>query len=86
MKILKIVGIALAVIVVLVFVGISMMSPQAKMERSIVVNAPPETVFAQLASFENFNQWSMWFFGLYAVELGKVKQGWDRNEYKPKNK
>ena len=35
---------------------------------------------------ENFNQWSMWFFGMYATELAKVKQGWDRNEYKPKNK
>ncbi|MCU0382707.1 MAG: SRPBCC family protein [Cyclobacteriaceae bacterium] len=60
MKILKIVGIVLAVIVILVFAGISMMSPQAKMERSIVVNASPEIVFAQLASFENFNQWSPW--------------------------
>jgi hypothetical protein len=35
---------------------------------------------------ENFNQWSMWFFGLYAVELGKVKQGWEKNSYTPKNK
>jgi carbon monoxide dehydrogenase subunit G len=60
MKILKIVGIVLAVIVVIVFAGIAMMSPQAKMERSIVVNAPPDVVFAQLASFENFNQWSPW--------------------------
>ena len=35
---------------------------------------------------ENFNQWSMWFFGLYSIELAKVKKGWDRNEYKQKNK
>jgi len=34
----------------------------------------------------NFNQWSAYFFGLYAVELAKVKKGWDKNEYKPKNK
>lgn len=35
---------------------------------------------------ENFNQWSMWFFGLYSTELAKVKQGWDKNSYTPKNK
>jgi hypothetical protein len=40
---------------------------------------PPITV-------KSYNEWSMWFFGMYATELAKVKQGWDRNEYKPKNK
>lgn len=35
---------------------------------------------------ENFNQWSMWFFGMYSTELAKVKQGWDKNSYTPKNK
>jgi hypothetical protein len=35
---------------------------------------------------ENFNQWSMYFFGLYAVELAKVKKGWDKNSYTPKIK
>lgn len=34
----------------------------------------------------NFNQWSAYFFGMYATEMAKVKQGWERNEYKPKNK
>ena len=34
----------------------------------------------------NFNQWSMYFFGMYATELAKVKTGWDKNIYTPKNK
>jgi hypothetical protein len=35
---------------------------------------------------ENFNQWSMWFWGLYAQSIEKSKNDWSRNEYKPKNK
>jgi uncharacterized protein YndB with AHSA1/START domain len=60
MKILKIVGIGLLSLIVIAVVAVSMMSPKAHMERSIVVNAPPASVFSQLASFEQFNKWSPW--------------------------
>jgi hypothetical protein len=32
----------------------------------------------------DFNQWAMYFWGIYATEMAKVKTGWDKNEYKPK--
>ena len=34
----------------------------------------------------NFNQWAMYFFGMYSTELAKVKTGWEKNNYTPKNK
>ena len=34
--------------------------------------------------FNSFNEWSMWFFGCYKMELEKTKQGWDKNTYIPK--
>ena len=33
---------------------------------------------------KDFNEWSMWFFGCYKMELEKIKQGWDKNIYIPK--
>jgi Polyketide cyclase / dehydrase and lipid transport len=60
MKILKIIGIALLSLLLIAVIAVSIMSPSAHMERSIVVNAPPAAVFQQLASFENFNKWSPW--------------------------
>lgn len=35
---------------------------------------------------KDFNEWSMWFFGVYAEEMSKVRVGWDKNIYKPKTK
>ena len=35
---------------------------------------------------KDFNEWSMYFFGMYATEMAKVKQGWEKNIYKPKTK
>lgn len=60
MKILKIIGIALLSLILIAVIAISVMSPTAHMERTIVVNAPPAAVFQQLASFEKFNAWSPW--------------------------
>jgi len=28
----------------------------------------------------------MYFFGMYATEMAKIKEGWDKNIYKPKVK
>ena len=44
-----------------------------------------KTVYPPL-QFSEYNSWACWFFGMYSTELAKVKQGWDKNEYKPKNK
>lgn len=60
MKILKIIGIAILSLIAIALVAVSVMSPVSHMERSIVVNAPPASVFQQLASFEEFNKWSPW--------------------------
>lgn len=60
MKILKIIGIVVLSILVVAFIAVLVISPKAHMERSILVNAQPEVVFQQLASFENFNKWSPW--------------------------
>lgn len=60
MKILKIIGIAILSLLLVAVIAVSVMSPSAHMERSIIVNAPPAAVFQQLASFENFNKWSPW--------------------------
>ena len=35
---------------------------------------------------KDFNQWAQFIFGCYAFEQGKIKQGWDKNIYKPKTK
>ena len=34
----------------------------------------------------DFNQWAQFIFGCYAFEQGKIKEGWDKNIYKPKTK
>jgi hypothetical protein len=60
MKALKITGIFLLVIVVIVVIFTLVQPPQGHVERSIVIEAPPSTVFAQVNSFRNFNSWSPW--------------------------
>jgi uncharacterized protein YndB with AHSA1/START domain len=60
MKILKIIGVVLLSLIAIAVVALSVMSPKAHMERSVVVAAPPAVVFQQVASFEKFNAWSPW--------------------------
>jgi effector-binding domain-containing protein len=50
---------------ILVAVGVAaimalVMPTSIKVERSIVINAKPDKVYAYLASLENFNKWSVW--------------------------
>ena len=35
---------------------------------------------------KDFNEWSMWFWGMYKIEMEKTKMktSWDRNIYIPK--
>ncbi len=59
-KAIKIVGIVVVAIVALIAMVGSFMSPKSHMERSIVVNAQPATIFQQINSFKNHNKWSPW--------------------------
>lgn len=73
MKILKIVFLTLIAVIVL-FLGISAMMPdESKVERSIVVNAPVETVFNEVNDFNNWDHWSPWKD--YDPEMKNVIEG-----------
>ncbi len=60
MKILKIIGIAVLSLLLVAVIAVSVMSPTAHMERTVIINAAPAAVFQELASFEKFNAWSPW--------------------------
>lgn len=60
MKILKIIGIIIVVLVVVIGVTGMMLSGEASMERSIVVNASVEKVYSQVNTFNNIFEWSPW--------------------------
>jgi len=60
MKVLKIILITLAVIVGLLVVVSFFLPDVAHVERSIVVEAPPEVVFEQVNNLKNWEKWSPW--------------------------
>ncbi|MFN7117217.1 MAG: SRPBCC family protein [Saprospiraceae bacterium] len=60
MKALKIIGILLAAVVVIVLL-LGLVAPKSyHVERSIVIDAPRETVFPYLQTFEKQATWSPW--------------------------
>ncbi len=60
MKILKIVGIVLAVILAALTI-IGLVAPKDyNIHRETVINAPAETVFKNVTTYENFKKWSPW--------------------------
>lgn len=60
MKALKTIGIILGVLVA-IFLILGVVAPKKfTVERSIVINAPRETVFPYLQSFEKQQQWTAW--------------------------
>jgi hypothetical protein len=61
MKVLKYIGLGLAVLVVVAIVVIAVQSPTSHLERSIVVNASPASVFEEVNNFHNFNKFSPWY-------------------------
>jgi hypothetical protein len=61
MKALKITGIVVLSIMVITVVSLAVMSPKSHLERSIVIQAQPASVYEELVSFKNFNSWSPWF-------------------------
>lgn len=61
MKILKIIGIILLVIVLAVVVFVLTLKGEGHMERSITINAPVEKVFMVVSNFEYNKDWSPWY-------------------------
>jgi len=60
MKILKVIGIILAIIIVLAIILVIALPTKFKVERSVTIDAPKNIVFKQVAEFENFIKWSPW--------------------------
>jgi effector-binding domain-containing protein len=60
MKILKIVGIILAVLVAAVVAKALLTPKDYNVHRETVINAPAETVFKNVSRYENFPKWSPW--------------------------
>lgn len=60
MKILKIVGITIGVIVLLLLILPAVLPSGYTVERSIAIDRPTEVVFPKVADFEQFTQWDPW--------------------------
>lgn len=60
MKVLKILGGLVLLLVLVVFVGGLFLSPKFHIERSTVVNAPPDKVFALVADPRRWKDWTVW--------------------------
>jgi hypothetical protein len=57
-KLLK--WIAVGVVAVIFVGGGYLLPPEALVQRQIVINAPPEKVFAIVGNLKRFNDWSPW--------------------------
>lgn len=60
MKILKVVGIIIAIVIVLAIILVVTMPTKYNLERTITIDAPKNIVFEQVVKFENFIKWSPW--------------------------
>jgi effector-binding domain-containing protein len=59
-KVLKVIG-ALVIIVVVVFLIAGLLGPKEfKMERSILIHAPRSVIFANISDYRNWQKWSPW--------------------------
>lgn len=59
-RVLKILGITLVGLVVVIGGIAAFLSPKAHLERSIVINAPASTIFEQMNTIKNTNNWQPW--------------------------
>ena len=71
--------------------GAYILLPQAKVECALVINVPPEKVYAIVANLKRFNDWSPWFatdpkatYILEGPDAGGVgqKMSWDSSDPK----
>lgn len=60
MKLLKRLLIALLLLVALLFLGGLLLSPQFTVSRQVQIQAPPDKVYALVASPRQWKQWSVW--------------------------
>lgn len=60
MKTLKIIGIVVLAMIVILAIVIAMQPERAHIEKSIVIDAPPATIFPEVSNYQNFNVWSPW--------------------------
>ena len=60
MKILKVVGIIVAIIIVLAIILVVALPTKYNVERTITIDAPKNIVFNEVVKFENFVKWSPW--------------------------
>lgn len=60
MKILKLIGSIVGVLLIMILLAIYFLPSTAHMERSIYIDAPPHQVYLDLVSYRNFNLWSPW--------------------------
>lgn len=88
MKILKVLGIIVLVLVVIGAIVFYSLPNQAHMERSVTINAKPAKVFAILNDLQQFNRWSPWYekdpnatytYDGSAFGVG-ARMGWNGNE------
>lgn len=60
MKILKVIGIILAIVIVIAVILVMVLPTTYTVERSVTIDAPKNIVIEQVAKFENFIKWSPW--------------------------
>ena len=60
-NVIKGIVVTLAALVIIVVGGAYLISPVAQVERTAVIKAPPEKVYAIVSSMKRFNEWSPWF-------------------------
>ncbi len=60
MKILKVIGMLILVLLVIVLVAGAVMKKDFRYKKSIVINAPKEAVWNNIVMFENHKKWSQW--------------------------
>ena len=58
MRLLKILGIIISVVIILLVVMIAFTPPKKYLERSLVMNASPGTIYEEVNTFKDFSQWS----------------------------
>lgn len=60
MKALKIIGIIILAIILIGAIAAALQPSKGHVEKTIVINVPPSTVFAEVNAFKSFREWSPW--------------------------
>lgn len=60
MKFVKILALAAALIILITLIFAFMQPDQGRLQKSIVINAPIEAVFAEVNTYRTYTEWSPW--------------------------